>query len=288
MSAPDPSFPPDDLPFAEPVEQPLDLDPPAFELDDKPAPVVPAVECWRCGRVEPPTDGRCPWCQARVCDPGPRRRDGKGRSTHPVTVLLVVYGLMLVVSVLWGWVMLAGGPRMTEEDMLTGTFVVEAIDTVLVVVTLGVLGRVGLPAPRPGARPTAWAVAAPMLFVLLCLNLAYTGLLRDFIGLDGPAKGPGLTAVIVVLVCVQPAIIEELFFRYAALGVLRRATGLHAAVWVTAAMFAMAHIYNPLGVPYLFLAGVAFGYARVWGGLPLSILLHFVHNLAVVAIEGVR
>jgi membrane protease YdiL (CAAX protease family) len=203
-------------------------------------------------------------------------------------VVIVIYALMLVVSVFWGWVMLAGGARMTPDAVTAGTFLVEMIDAVLVVTAVCVLGRVGLPDPPPGARPAAWALSAPTLFLLLCLNLAYSALLRQFIGLDAGPKGPGLTPITLLVVCVQPAVVEELFFRYTALGVLRRASGLHAAVWVTAAMFAMAHVYNPLGVPYLFLAGVVFGYARAWGGLSLSMLMHFVHNLAVVAIEGVR
>jgi membrane protease YdiL (CAAX protease family) len=53
-------------------------------------------------------------------------------------------------------------------------------------------------------------------------------------------------------------------------------------------MFAMAHIYNPLGLPYLFLAGVVFGLARVYGGLLLPMILHFLHNLAVMAFEVMR
>src|SRR5207248_4118845 len=116
----------------------------------------------------------------------------------------------------------------------------------------------GLPAPPPRARAAAWAVAGPVLALLLVLNLAYAAVLTEFLRLDPAAdRGPGLTPVTVLLVCVQPAAVEELFFRYAALGVLRRAAGPHAAVAVSAAMFALAHVYAPLSLPYLLLVGVA-------------------------------
>ena len=58
-------------------------------------------------------------------------------------------------------------------------------------------------------------------------------------------------------------------------------------ILVTSVMFAVAHLHNPLGMPYLFIAGVVFGYARVYGGLPLSMLMHFLHNLAVISIDSI-
>ncbi len=87
-------------------------------------------------------------------------------------------------------------------------------------------------------------------------------------------------------VCVQPALMEELFFRYLALGVLRSSVGVHTAVLVTSVMFAMAHIGAPLGLPVLFVLGIGLGYARVAsGGMLLPMAMHFLHNAAVMAIE---
>jgi membrane protease YdiL (CAAX protease family) len=63
-------------------------------------------------------------------------------------------------------------------------------------------------------------------------------------------------------------------------------SGLHASVWVSALMFALAHVYAPLGLPWLLVAGVVFGYARSGGGLVLAMLLHGCHNLVVLWIEG--
>ena len=38
----------------------------------------------------------------------------------------------------------------------------------------------------------------------------------------------------------------------------------------------------------LFLAGGMFGYARAYGGLTLAMVMHFLHNLAVVAYEALK
>jgi membrane protease YdiL (CAAX protease family) len=179
------------------------------------------------------------------------------------------------------------GAVLTPDEMMTGLGVMEVIDTVLVLVTLALVGRVGLRDAPPGSKPMAWALAGPVLFALVCGNLLYSTVLRDL--LHAPAlPGPGVTLATVLLVCVQPALVEELFFRHVALGALRRELSLKATILVTSVMFAVAHLYNPLGMPYLFLAGVVFGCARVYGGLPLAMLLHFLHNLAVIMVDAVR
>lgn len=251
---------------------------------------VQAIRCWRCSRVEIPTAGRCPACHARVAD------DTEGRSltgvvvrepAAAVTSILVMYGLFLLTSVVWGWVLLANETKLTEQDAIAGMAVIEVIDTVLVLATLAMIGFVAMPRPPKGTRALCWVLAGPALFLLICGNVLYAAILHDLIRPRAflPPEATALSAVNILLICVQPAIIEELFFRYLALGVLYRATGMATAVWVTAVMFAVAHLYNPLGVPYLFVAGVVFGYARVYGGLLLPIVMHFLHNLAVIAIE---
>jgi membrane protease YdiL (CAAX protease family) len=72
------------------------------------------------------------------------------------------------------------------------------------------------------------------------------------------------------------------------LGVFRKVMSTHAAVWVTAAMFGCIRVGQILGIPYLILAGAVFGYARVYGGLPLAMLMHFLHNLVVIAYDAWR
>jgi membrane protease YdiL (CAAX protease family) len=140
-----------------------------------------------------------------------------------------------------------------------------------------------------GTVVVTWALAVPVMAVLLGINLAYITFLRELFRPFGAVQPQvQLTLMTVLLICVQPAIVEELFFRQMTLGVFRRSMGMNAAVWLTAGLFAFAHVGNPLGLPYLFLAGGVFGYARVYGGLTLVMIMHFVHNLAVVAYEASR
>ncbi len=54
-------------------------------------------------------------------------------------------------------------------------------------------------------------------------------------------------------------------------------------------MFALAHLYNPLGLPFLLLMGIMLGYARAYsGGLLLPMLMHFGHNFAVLFLESMK
>ncbi|HEY1191698.1 MAG TPA: CPBP family intramembrane glutamic endopeptidase, partial [Gemmata sp.] len=128
------------------------------------------------------------------------------------------------------------------------------------------------------------------LCVLLLLNLAFFTLLRELFKPFGAVEPERMkmTLLTVLLVCVQPAIVEELFFRQMALGVLRKSVNVHLAIWLTAGVFAGAHLGNILGMPYLFLVGGFLGYARTYGGLTLAMILHFLHNFAVVAYDAWR
>jgi membrane protease YdiL (CAAX protease family) len=160
--------------------------------------------------------------------------------------------------------------------------------------------------PRPLQGRTepalAWVAAIPALVAMLMVNFGY-GLGLRFVfevmlGVtpepdDGTEIGMRDGWIAVLLICVQPAIVEEVFFRFLLLGHLRTHVGLHAAVWVTSVFFAAAHLGQIAGMPVLLLLGAVMGYARVYsGGLALPMLLHFFHNLAVIAagpaIEQIR
>src|SRR5207244_148449 len=126
-----------------------------------------------------------------------------------------------------------------------------------------------LPAPRKRTRLRTWLVALPALAVLLAANWGYHWLLRSFI--DAP-RNPTvfpfrreLSTWLVLLGCVQPAIVEEIFCRFLALGILYRHTNIHTAVLISAVMFGLAHIFAPLSIPILTLAVVGLDYPLVEG-----------------------
>jgi len=142
-------------------------------------------------------------------------------------------------------------------------------------------------------RLAAWAAAVPLLGLLLLVNHGYHDLLRRVAGLplveDDIVAASGLSLRLVLAYCVQPAVFEELFFRYLVLDTLRRPAGIHGAVFASAVMFGMAHIGVPLSIPVLTLVGLALGYARVASGsLALPMCLHFAHNLAIVWMAAAR
>lgn len=80
-----------------------------------------------------------------------------------------------------------------------------------------------------------------------------------------------------------PALCEELFFRAGVQNLLQRwFKNPHAAVWVTAALFSLAHGELFAFLPR-FLLGALLGYLYVGGGsLVVNVLVHFVNNAIVV------
>jgi len=242
--------------------------------------------CWRCGLPADPVGGACPHCRARLGPPAPAKPSDR---PHPLLGVITAYAVMLTASLVWGWVV-HFSDGLGESGRLVGTAVLEGFDTALVLITALAIGRVSVPRPARRVRAAAWVTAPVALAAVLATNVAYRAVLAAYLRpgwAPEPAAEPGWSALTVVLCCVQPAVVEEWFFRYLALGAVRTAAGTHAAVWVSAVMFALAHVYNPLGLPWLLLAGVVFGYWRVaGGGLALPILMHFAHNAVILGVEG--
>ena len=82
-----------------------------------------------------------------------------------------------------------------------------------------------------------------------------------------------------------PALCEELFFRAGVQNLLQRwFKNVHVAVWVTAAVFSLAHGEVFAFLPRFLLGGLL-GYLYVGGGsLVVNVLAHFVNNAAVVVL----
>jgi uncharacterized protein len=119
------------------------------------------------------------------------------------------------------------------------------------------------------------------------INHGYHTVLRTYLGVrptrDAVVAANGITPLLLIAYCVEPAVVEELFFRYLALDTLRGVTSVHLSVAISSLMFGMAHIGAPLSIPMLALVGVPLAYARVASGsLALPMVLHFLHNLLVV------
>jgi membrane protease YdiL (CAAX protease family) len=259
---------------------------------------VEYIECWRCGKLVFREMETCLYCRASISGRSPRGRAGprprQESGSSPIVKLVSLFLIFLGISVVFGIVIRFGfDPTQFQggqgaRHLLFIEFAVGAIDTVLVVLGLVWIGKLPpLPQYSLGVRVGAWSGAPSVLLLLLAANYGYFQFIRHLIQQplidDGLMGHKDLLWLIILTVCVQPAVVEELFFRYLALGSLRTVTGIHGAVFISSVMFGMMHIFNPLGIPYLIVVGLALGYLRVASGsLILPMLLHFGHNLAVV------
>ena len=247
--------------------------------------------CWRCGKLADATAETCQYCLARlkraIADRRPPVPADAGM--HPFLKVVIAYSAMMVLSLIWGWIIQFGG-QPEQDGHLAGTALFEGLDTLLVLITAVAVGRLRVPKPRPAVRVAAWLAAPFALGFVLLVNVAYRWALTEYLRagwLHNVLEEPEWSAVTVLLMAVQPALIEEWFFRHLALGAVRTVTGTHAAMWVSAVMFAVAHVYNPLGLPWLLVCGVVLGYARVTsGGLALPVLMHFAHNALILWFQG--
>ncbi|HUT09572.1 MAG TPA: type II CAAX endopeptidase family protein [Thermoguttaceae bacterium] len=256
------------------------------------------VECWRCGKQIDRTLARCPFCAARPRSlTRPIRPKVTPTAEGRATVrLIVMFTIFLFISVIHGVVIQAAlSPdevgRANDEGMLYAALFLEAVDTVLVIIALA---WISIPrrAERPSLerRATTWLMSLPVLTVVFLINYWYHWYLREALDLElleSPLAGQtDLLPLWIAVICLQPAVIEELFFRYLGLGVLRNVMGVHGAVLVSSLMFGLAHIYVPLSIPVMILLGIVFGYARLASGsLVLPMMMHGLHNAAVMAAE---
>ena len=141
-------------------------------------------------------------------------------------------------------------------------------------------------------RWEAWA-GLGALVPLLALNIGYHEWLGSLLGIDGGAwitslRDAGLTkTTLVFFICVFPAVSEEIAFRGLLQHWLTPAIGARKALLLAAALFTAMHM-SVLSVPTLFLAGVLFGWVKQrTGSLYPSMLIHGLHNWAVLAYVGV-
>jgi membrane protease YdiL (CAAX protease family) len=129
--------------------------------------------------------------------------------------------------------------------------------------------------------------ALGLLAPLLCVNYLYHGWIRTLAGAEDPLSklredqlGMG---VMVLLICVVPAILEEIAFRGLVQHWLQTALRPWRAILVASALFTALH-FSIVSFPYLFCVGMLLGWTK-WktGSLYPCMLIHFLHNYVVIA-----
>jgi membrane protease YdiL (CAAX protease family) len=260
-------------------------------------PPLPLVPCWRCHKEATAGLAECPYCEARLSHPSHPSRTAatevRPTDASPIVTLCVAFSLLLGVSIVQAVLMFAldDAPGDAATQRLYVMLIAEAIDTVVVLGSWSIMRGSLQPTDARLHHPLlAWSTAPFVLATALAINFGYHALLRSFVDwpreIDAAALPPAELALVIFAICVQPAIVEELFFRYLAIGALRDSMGNHAAVFVSSVMFGVAHVGSPLSMPVLVGLGFVLGYLRFFsGGLALPMLFHFAHNAVVLLAE---
>ena len=263
--------------------------PAASSLAEEPAaPAFPRY-CSGCGAAWEAGWTGCPIC-ARRGDGSSAAKRTEEIEERPLRRSLSLYFALLATS-LAGVIATISSGRPDGPAQLFIQWTVQAVDTLLVFAWCLAARKDIAPLVRAtsGLRWYAFA-AAGSLATFAVASLAVEGLVRTLgiekMKLAEPVfeAGHGWPALL-LMVSLQPAIVEELAFRGVILGALGRFLKPGEAVVVSSMMFMVLHLL-PMSFPHLFLMGLALGFLRIRSGsIYPPILLHFLHNLYCVIAE---
>jgi len=147
---------------------------------------------------------------------------------------------------------------------------------------------------RPGLRQAEgkwYAAAIGLGMVTFGIALLMLRFLVATLGVEEYSYSEPLLAegygwgMVFLLICVQPAVIEELAFRGIIVSALEDVLSRREALIVSALMFMVLHL-TVLSFPHLLVIGLVLGWLRVRSkSLYPCVLMHFIHNLLVVLAE---
>jgi len=205
--------------------------------------------------------------------------------------VIAVYVVMLACSLAYG-VLTRFGMEGGAGDAREGLLLIVGLEVVHTALVAFAWWRLPPPVLEEGGSVSpaaAWALSLPVVLGVLAANAGYHALLRSVLHVaraGDPLLASGVTPLAVGAYCLQPAIVEEVFFRSIVLDRLHAAVGVHAAVALSSLMFGLVHIGVPLSIPILIVLGLTLGYARVASrGVVLPIAMHAAHNAIVMALS---
>jgi len=136
------------------------------------------------------------------------------------------------------------------------------------------------------------AVSLPLLGVLLALNFGYHALIMSLLGMNrdeselSAIRDSLSPALLIVTICVFPAIFEEIGFRGLVQERLVAAAGPMVGFAGTSVLFTALH-FSVLSAPYLFVLGLYLSWVRDrTGSIYPAMVLHFLHNAVVLYLYG--
>jgi len=261
--------------------------------EPEPPPMPPIVPrfCTRCGAVWEPAWTTCLACAPRENAVGAPL----GRQSSPVSPIrsaIVLYFLILVTIVVPSVAAIIIGGTGNDAAGFKGELVATFLSAGVILAWCA--GSWSLVQPSLARRPgPGWYFLAagaslitfPMATVVVTALVRWLGV-EEVHYLDLFIKAGWGWWPAVLLVCVEPAIIEELGFRGIILGSLRRVLSDREAIGVSAVLFMIIHL-SVLSCPHLLLLGLVLAYLRIrTGSLYPGMVLHFSHNLLVLLAEA--
>ena len=256
--------------------------------DESPAavPAPPPNFCTRCGAPWDPSWTECPTCARAYATPSasaPLRVFSRDRS---LASALALYFALLATSAV-SLIMIHVGAASQVNAILC----VDVVDSVIVVLWLVGAFRLVRPGLFCSGKPLHYLAGIGLGCVTFLVATVCVEVLVALLGVESTRisdvfleVGYGWGTVLVV-VCVQPALIEELAFRGVILSSLQGTLGLRTAVIVSSFMFMILHL-APLSFPHLLVIGLALGCLRAKSGsLYPCMAMHFTHNLLWVLTE---
>ncbi|MFI5378139.1 MAG: CPBP family intramembrane glutamic endopeptidase [Tepidisphaerales bacterium] len=258
--------------------------PPETPGDD--IPVARRVQyCGRCGAILLEGSGDCAACAQRTARQSANRTYSAEWSD--IKSAMMLYFSLLAVSVVTIIVLLSSKGEMG----VTGEIVASSAMSLIVLVwSIARHDRVRrLLFSRSRIRWYFLALGCPIatfLLAALCIQLLVRLFQVEPIAYLAPYQREGWSFVWpVLLICVQPAVFEELAFRGVIQGSIEAVVGPWQGVLVSAAMFAIIHLSIP-SLPHLLTLGIVLGWLRMGSGsIYPGMIVHFLHNLLVLLDE---
>jgi CAAX protease family protein len=241
--------------------------------------------CRRCGVPLVPETVECPACsrpaEAEWKDVA-RTAEDPGASQGSLRSSLALYFALLLTTLV---------AFLARSKGAEGQLVETAVASVIILVWALASWRAVFPYLARPPRPFWLLAGVGLAFLTFALSSLLVNVLTDVLGAQAlEYTAPFLEAgyapwVIILAICVQPAICEEIAFRGVILSGLRGSLGQGEALVVSALLFTTLHL-AVLSFPHLFLLGILLGYLRLRSGsLYPSMALHFTHNLLCVLSE---
>lgn len=269
-------------PFPEEGESAIG-DAPAAQAPIQPLPVLPVRFCGKCGTPWDSAWESCPKCAARSRASAvvPLKRD-----MGSIKAAIGLYFSLLAVS----FISLLVAINSDSPPSVTHEFAASIALSLMTLFWCMGLWQFVQPTLTQRFSPV-WLIAGAGMAIgtFLIATTALAALQKlglEILKYSDPFDRAGYGfGWVVLVICVQPAIFEELAFRGIVQSALLGVLGARHAIIVSAMMFAILHL-SPAGLPHLVVIGLALGWLRVkTGSLLPGMALHFVHNFLAVLAE---